>query len=70
MQANGQVVCHQPQAHVVEQDGFVSLAVQQENSIQVSAFRLTAVPAVDGFGDDQVSRPVIPAWRIWGRMRR
>ncbi|GHO42160.1 MBL fold metallo-hydrolase [Ktedonospora formicarum] len=64
MQANGQVVCHQPQAHVVEQDGFASLPVQQENPIQVSTFRLTAVPAVDGFGDDQVS------WIIEGDGKR
>jgi L-ascorbate metabolism protein UlaG (beta-lactamase superfamily) len=55
LRPDGRVVCHQPQAQAVVQDGFTALSVRQKETIELGKFQITAVPAVDGFGDDQVS---------------
>lgn len=61
---DGHVVCHHPLAQTVTNDGFTVVPVQTENSYQYGGFLVTAVPAVDGFGEDQVS------WIIEGGGRR
>jgi L-ascorbate metabolism protein UlaG (beta-lactamase superfamily) len=60
----GRVVCHQPLAHQVTQDGFSVVAVEREVRCVLGEVQATAVPAVDGFGDDQVS------WIIEGHGKR
>lgn len=64
LREDGQVVCHQPLAQRVEQDGFAVRDVAYETPCLLNAFQVTAVPAVDGFGDDQVS------WVIEGNGKR
>lgn len=64
LNSTGRVVCHQPLAQHVTQDGFSALAVEHEVPYVLSEVQITAVPAVDGFGDDQVS------WIIEGNGKR
>ena len=60
----GQVICHEPLARLVAQDGFAVKGVQREVPFTLNGFEIIAVPAVDGFGHDQVS------WVIAGEGKR
>lgn len=60
----GKVICHKDISAKISADGLPAHSVQIEEPLVHQDFTLTAVPAVDGFGDPQVS------WVIQGAGKR
>ncbi len=61
---DGKVVCQQSMVRKVARDGFSAMLIERDIPFRLNEFTVTAVPAVDGFGDDQVS------WVIEGDGKR
>jgi L-ascorbate metabolism protein UlaG (beta-lactamase superfamily) len=62
--SSGRVVCHRDIRDKISADGLSAHALELEEEFAHGDVKLTAVPAVDGFGDPQVS------WVIQGEGRK
>lgn len=60
----GRVICHSSVATYIASDGFKVTPVELYEPVSLGGFTVMAVPAVDGFGDDQVS------WVVTGGGKR
>jgi len=55
LKSTGRVICHTAVADAVRKSGLQVQTVEEWNPVELGAFTLMAVPAVDGFGAYQVS---------------
>jgi L-ascorbate metabolism protein UlaG (beta-lactamase superfamily) len=55
LRPNGALLCPTSATQRTETDGFSATGIAVNESLAIGHLKITAVPAVDGFGDDQVS---------------
>jgi L-ascorbate metabolism protein UlaG (beta-lactamase superfamily) len=55
LRSDAKVLCHPANASKIARDGFTVVGITLYEPISVGPFKVTALPAVDGLGDPQVS---------------